>query len=160
MANDKITLRENRGRVSAYKERKERRGNITIMIVIGVFVACWFPSCFYYFLQKTCSKCFPQSFQTKQSFVNAFVKLLTFASSFIIPLIYCWRSREFRSVFRTICPQKKKRLFNSTTQCFSKYTSRRNTDQSCKKAVVQTPDASKLLNAQEAEQEIFAESAA
>ena len=97
---------------------------------------------------------------SNQTFVNAFVKLLTFASSFINPLIYSWRSREFRSVFLTICLRKKKRLFNSTTQCFSKYTSRRKTDQGCKTAVVQTPDASKLLNAQEAEQEIFAESAA
>ena len=160
MANDKKSLRNNKGRASAYKERKERRGNITLMIVIGVFVACWFPSSFYYLLQKTCRQCFPPSFQTKQTFVNAFVKLLTFASSFINPLIYSWRSREFRSVFLTICLRKKKRLFNSTTQCFSKYTSRRNTDQGCKTAVVQTPDASKLLNAQEAEQEIFAESAA
>ena len=159
MANDKITLRENKGRVSAYKERKERRGNITIMIVIGVFVACWFPSCFYYFLQKTCPKCFPQSFQTKQSFVNAFVKLLTFASSFINPLIYCWRSREFRSVFMKICLRKKKRLSESITHYFSKYTSRRNTDQSCK-ADVETPDASKPLNAKETEQEILTESTA
>ena len=159
MANDKISLRNNKGRVSGYKERKERRGNITIMIVIGVFVACWFPSCFYYFLQKTCPRCFPQSFQTKQSFVNAFVKLLTFASSFINPLIYCWRSREFRSVFMKIFLRKKKRLSESITHFFSKYMSRRSTDQSCKKAVVQTPDASKPLNAKETEQEIFAESA-
>ena len=65
MSNNKKSLRNNKGRASAYKERKERRGNITLMIVIGVFVACWFPSSFYYFLQETCRQCFPPSFQTK-----------------------------------------------------------------------------------------------
>ena len=91
MANEKKSLRNNKGRASAYKERKERRGNIILLIVIGVFVASWFHSSFYYFLQETCRQChgFPPSFQTKQTFVNAFAKLLTFASSFINPLIYC-----------------------------------------------------------------------
>jgi len=56
MANDKISLRNNIEGASAYKERKERRGIFTIMIVIGVFVACWFPSCFYYFLQESCQQ--------------------------------------------------------------------------------------------------------
>ena len=40
MANDKIRLRNNKGRASAYNDREERRGNITLLIVIGVFVAC------------------------------------------------------------------------------------------------------------------------
>lgn len=74
---------------NAAKNHKERRANITIMIVIGVFVVCWFPSCFYYFLQKTCPECFPETFKAKQSLVNALVKVLTFASSFVNPIIYC-----------------------------------------------------------------------
>ena len=90
------------------KNHKERRANITIMIVIGVFVLCWFPSCFYYFLQKTCPQCFSEAFKAKQSLVNALVKVLTFTSSFLNPIIYCWRSREFRSVFLKICRRKKR----------------------------------------------------
>ena len=112
------------------KDYKERRANITIMIVIGVFVACWFPSSFYYFLQKTCPECFSESFRSKQSLVNALVKILTFTSSFVNPLIYCWRSREFRSVFLKICIRKKRVFSNSFSSYFNSFTSRRrNEDQ-------------------------------
>ena len=84
------------------RQRNERRATMTILIVIGVFVATWFPSCFYYFLLKTCPRCFSESFRSKQSIFNALVKILTFTSSFANPLIYCWRSKHFRSAFRKI----------------------------------------------------------
>lgn len=111
---------------NAAKNHKERRANITIMIVIGVFVVCWFPSCFYYFLQKTCPECFPETFKAKQSLVNALVKVLTFASSFVNPIIYCWRSREFRSVFLKICRRKKRNFSNSFSSYFNIRSSRKN----------------------------------
>ena len=79
------------------KDKTERRANITIMIVIGVFVASWFPSCFYYFLRKTCPACFSTFIQS---------------SSFTNPLIYCWRSRYFRSSFRKILMRKWWQLSN------------------------------------------------
>lgn len=110
------------------KDCKERRANITIMIVIGVFVACWFPSCFYYFLQKTCPECFAESFRSKQSLVNALVKILTFTSSFVNPLIYCWRSREFRSVFLKICIRKKRSFSDPFSSYLNSYISRRGKD--------------------------------
>ncbi|XP_078365298.1 histamine H2 receptor-like isoform X1 [Oculina patagonica] len=110
------------------KEYKERRANITIMIVIGVFVCCWFPSCFYYFLQKTCPECFSESFRSKQSTVNALVKILTFTSSFVNPLIYCWRSREFRSVFLKICIRKKRSFSDSFSNYINNHISRRGND--------------------------------
>ena len=84
------------------RQAKERRASTTILIVIGVFVASWFPSCFYYFLQKTCPQCFSESFRSKQSIFNALVKMLTFTSSFANPIIYCWRSRHFRKAFFNI----------------------------------------------------------
>ena len=107
------------------KNYNERRANITIMIVIGVFVVCWFPSCFYYFLQKTCPECFPETFKAKKSLVNALVKVLTFTSSFINPIIYCWRSREFRSVFLKICIRKKRSFSNSFSSYVSSHIPRR-----------------------------------
>lgn len=129
MSSDKKNVKRNKAHISACRERNERRGNITIMIVIGVFVACWFPSCFYYFLQKTCPKCFSESFRSKQSLVNALVKILTFASSFVNPLIYCWRSREFRSVFLKIFLRKKKSFSDSVSNYFNNHIVRRNVDQ-------------------------------
>jgi len=84
------------------RQKNERRASMTILIVIGVFVASWFPSCFYYFLQKTCPRCFSDSFRSKQSIVNALVKILTFTSSLANPIIYCWRSKQFRKAFLKI----------------------------------------------------------
>ena len=84
------------------RQTNERKASTTILIVIGVFVATWFPSCLYYFLLKTCPQCFSDSFRSKQSILNAFVKILTFTSSFANPVIYCWRSRHFRRAFLEI----------------------------------------------------------
>ena len=129
ISSDKRNVKHNKAHINACKERNERRGNITIMIVIGVFVVCWFPSCFYYFLQQTCPECFSESFRSKQSLVNALVKVLTFTSSFVNPLIYCWRSREFRSVFLKICIRKKRSFSDSVTNYINNHMVRRNVDQ-------------------------------
>ncbi|XP_068679897.1 adenosine receptor A3-like isoform X1 [Montipora foliosa] len=89
-------------RLNRSRETIERRVSLTILIVIGVFVASWFPSCFYYFLQTTCPQCFSEAFKPLQGIFNAWVKILTFTSSFANPLIYCWRGKHFRSAFRRI----------------------------------------------------------
>lgn len=96
-----------------YKEIKERKGNITIMIVIGLFVLCWFPSSIYYFLEKACPACFPSSFKEHQGVLNALMKLFTFVSSFCNPIIYCWRSKDFRKAFMKLLLRKKRKLSSS-----------------------------------------------
>ena len=96
-----------------YKELKERKANITIMIVIGLFILCWFPSSIYYFLQKVCPACFSSSFRDHQSVVNALMKLFTFVSSFCNPIIYCWRSKDFRKAFMKLLLRKKRKLSSS-----------------------------------------------
>lgn len=96
-----------------YKEIKERKANITIMIVIGLFVICWFPSTIYYFLQKVCRSCFTSNFKTHQGLINALVKLFTFVSSFCNPIIYCWRSRDFRKAFINFFMIKKRNISSS-----------------------------------------------
>lgn len=100
-----LSDRSNLGNSTSVKrprQTNERRASMTILIVIGVFVASWFPSCFYYFLLKTCPQCFAESFRSIQSIFNALVKILTFTSSFANPLIYCWRSKHFRGAFLKI----------------------------------------------------------
>ncbi|XP_068725530.1 adenosine receptor A3-like isoform X3 [Montipora capricornis] len=89
-------------RLNRSRETIERRVSLTILIVIGVFVASWFPSCFYYFLHATCPQCFSEAFKPLQGIFNAWVKVLTFTSSFANPLIYCWRGKHFRSAFLRI----------------------------------------------------------
>ncbi|KAJ7374865.1 Adenosine receptor A1 [Desmophyllum pertusum] len=99
-----LSDRNSVGNGTARRPRRtnERRASTTILIVIGVFIASWFPSCFYYFLLKTCPQCFSESFRSKKSIFNALVKILTFTSSFANPIIYCWRSKHFRNAFRKI----------------------------------------------------------
>ena len=99
---DEFNCSSGNGGVNRLRQASERRASMTILIVIGVFVATWFPSCFYYFLQTTCSQCFSETFRPMQSTFNALVKMLTFTSSFVNPLIYCWRSKHFRSAFLRI----------------------------------------------------------
>lgn len=99
---DEFNCSRRNGGVNRLRHASERRASMTILIVIGVFVASWFPSCFYYFLQTTCSQCFSEAFKPMQSTFNALVKMLTFTSSFVNPLIYCWRSKHFRSAFLRI----------------------------------------------------------
>ena len=77
----------------------EKKASKTVMIVVGVFIISWFPSCFYYFLRHVCPPCFPNSFFPLEGIFNTLVKLLTFSGSFWNPLIYCWRSRDFRKAF-------------------------------------------------------------
>ena len=90
---------------ASYKTRKftkERKANKTILIIISLFVLFWFPSCFYYFLRKTCPRCFPVTFSEVESIFNAIMKIMTFMSSCANPLVYCWRAREFRQAFSKI----------------------------------------------------------
>ena len=59
ISKDKKNVKCNKAHFSACRERNEFRGNITIMIVIGVFVTCWLPSCFTNFCKKRVPNVFP-----------------------------------------------------------------------------------------------------
>ena len=149
MSSDKKHVKHNEVHIHSCRQRNERRGNITIMIVIGVFVACWFPSCFYYFLQKTCPHCFSESFPATESIFNALMKILTFTSSFVNPLIYCWRSREFRSVFLKICIRKKRSFSNSLNKYIDHRLGTRRSNTELNSIVSSTPDIKRKVEIQE-----------
>ena len=90
---------EMKGRQNICHSQPDRKASKTVAIVIGIFVITWFPSCFYYFLKLVCPPCFPKSFDRLEGIFNTLVKLLTFSGSFLNPIIYCWRSRDFRGAF-------------------------------------------------------------
>lgn len=121
------SLMNNNDKRKERKERKERKANVTIMIVIGLFIVCWFPSSIYYFLLMVCPQCFPESFVSKKDLINALVKILTFTSSLSNPIIYCWRSVDFRRAFIKILTRKTINFGTSLRSRSSSSTSRHST---------------------------------
>lgn len=78
----------------------ERKATISFTVVIGVFALCWGPSTLYYFIRNLCSWCFNYSeFENWKDAISATMKILTFANSFINPIIYFWLNVEFRKAF-------------------------------------------------------------
>lgn len=96
--------------------KAEKKSTFTLTLVLGLFVVCWGPSTIYYFLLQVCPECFTEEFDREaKPFVNAVVKLLTFSNSCFNPVIYCWRSKEFRAGFvRVVC-----RKWTGWLPCFS-----------------------------------------
>lgn len=79
--------------------KMERKATISFTVVIGVFVICWGPSTFYYFLRNICPECFSASFKLRKDTFGAAMKILTFSNSFINPVIYFWLNIDFRKAF-------------------------------------------------------------
>lgn len=86
-------------RKAARSSKRERDVTRTFALVVGIFVVCWGPSTFYYFILMVCPQCFKPSFKQVRQIFNAVVKLLTFANSCLNPLIYCWLNRTLRNAF-------------------------------------------------------------
>ena len=79
--------------------KKDRDITCTLAVVVGVFVLCWGPSSFYYFIQMVCAECYRPAFQRVRPIFNAVVKMMTFASACVNPLIYCWLNQSMRNAF-------------------------------------------------------------
>ncbi|CAB3981929.1 histamine H2 receptor-like [Paramuricea clavata] len=77
--------------------KRERDITRTLGLVVGVFVLCWGPSTFYYFIQMVCPHCFMPAFKSVKPIFNAVVKLMTFLNSCVNPLIYYWLNRVLRN---------------------------------------------------------------
>ena len=79
----------------------ELRATKTASLLVGVFIICWGPGAVYYLVENLCGHCITVLFNKKaKEIVSLSVKLVSFTSSIISPLVYCWRTREFQREFK------------------------------------------------------------
>lgn len=76
--------------------KKEKRATLILGLIMGSFIACWFPFFFLYILTPACPSCkIPESF-----FAIAF--WLGYMNSALNPAIYTIFNKDFRRAFRRI----------------------------------------------------------
>ncbi|XP_057301971.1 alpha-1A adrenergic receptor-like [Hydractinia symbiolongicarpus] len=78
----------------------EMKATKTSLALIAVYVFCWGPLGVFYMIDHFCYNCLSDDDDLKLT--RAFVKLLSFSSSILAPIVYCWWNRDFRKSARTL----------------------------------------------------------
>ena len=72
----------------------EMKATKTSVMLLIVYLLCWAPLGILYMIDHICRNCISND---PGSETNRFVvKVISFASSLLLPLVYCWRTKEFR----------------------------------------------------------------
>ena len=102
-----------RGKRAVYRKHQEQSHQVVVsiptpkfdlgaacssLIIISAYILCWGPSLVYYLLKTLCPSCYPASFKDSQAenTLNFVMKLLTFLSGLVAPIVYCWSHHGFR----------------------------------------------------------------
>lgn len=92
----KVKVRDPEKEKRRIARKKEKRATLILGLIMGSFIACWFPFFFLYILKPACLTCkIPDSF-----FAIAF--WLGYVNSALNPAIYTIFNKDFRRAFRRI----------------------------------------------------------
>ena len=85
----------------------EMKATKTSVIIVTVYLLCWGPIGILYLIDNYCLYCISQN--QSRSVDRLMVKVISFMSSILIPLVYCWRTKEFRTELRRhLCGRRKR----------------------------------------------------
>ena len=79
----------------------EMKATKTSVIIVTVYLLCWGPIGILYLIDNYCLHCISQN--QSRSVDRLIVKVISFMSSILIPLVYCWRTKEFRTDCAVTC---------------------------------------------------------
>lgn len=81
----------------------ELKATKTSLILLFVYMLCWGPLGMFYMIDNFCENCLTED-NKELADARFSVKILCFMSSLFAPLLYCWRTKEFRrEVMRMYC---------------------------------------------------------
>lgn len=84
--------------------KKERRATLILGLIMGSFIACWFPFFFLYSISPVCPICelSPESACCVRGWGFTFAFWLGYSNSALNPVIYTVFNKDFRRAFKRI----------------------------------------------------------
>lgn len=88
----------------------EMKATKTSATLLFVYIMCWAPLGTYYFIENICAS-WISGIQHHHTYMDKFVlKVMSFFSSILLPLVYCWKTKLFRRVARRFVRQHSERI--------------------------------------------------
>ena len=106
---------------NAFKFAWEMKATRTSILVCLAYAVCWLPMGIFYFVDHICSECLSDEHSKNITIVKKVIKFVCLASSVFLPVVYCWRTKEFREeVTRIFCKKTyRKRKLMATAAVLS-----------------------------------------
>lgn len=102
--NHKTNQHRSRNNGISFKFAWEMKATRTSIIGGVVYAVCWMPMGFFYIVDHMCDGCLSGERTDTMRVVKVVIKYICLTSSIFLPLIFCWRTKEFRhEVVRMFC---------------------------------------------------------
>ena len=102
--------RAQRSRVSPLTQLRllgDMKATRTSLLLLSVYVLCWGPSGVYYLTHYVCPTCINDNNHKLFLLCVFILKTLSFLSGVVVPVVYCWRTKECRRATYKMCCYKR-----------------------------------------------------